>query len=211
MARDELSLPETVEMFLHVCRRMEENKEMLTRADQAIGDGDHGIGMARGFQAAGEKLRATPFANLDELLKAIGLALLNSIGGASGAVFGTFFLSGGKGLTGRQTFDSAALARLLADGLQAVQQRGKAPLGSKTMVDALAPAAAKAANMATAPLGEALAAVAEAAREGMEASKGLVATVGKAKSLGERSLGFADPGAVSTYLILKSMAEYVTA
>lgn len=99
---------------------------------------------------------------------------------------------------------------MLVDGLQAVKERGKAKPGDKTMVDSLAPAAMKSREMVSAPLAEALKAVAEAARQGMEKTKELVATTGKAKTLGERSLGHPDPGAVSTYLILKFMAEYVS-
>lgn len=99
---------------------------------------------------------------------------------------------------------------MLVDGLEAVKERGKAKPGDKTMVDSLAPAAIKSKEMVSAPLAEALKAVAEAARQGMEKTKELVATTGKAKTLGERSLGHPDPGAVSTYLILKFMAEYVS-
>jgi dihydroxyacetone kinase-like protein len=196
-------------MFIHVSGGIVDSKDLLTQADKAIGDGDHGVGMARGFQAVLGKLEDQSFATLDELVKAVGMALMTSIGGAAGAVFGTFFRGGAARLVGRDTFDADALALLLMDGLGAVKERGKASPGDKTMVDALEPAALKARELATASLADSLAAVAEAARQGMEATKGMVARAGKAKTLGERSLGYPDPGALSTYLILKFMLEYV--
>jgi dihydroxyacetone kinase-like protein len=210
MGRSQLSLQETREMFIHLSNRMVESKDLLTQADKAIGDGDHGVGMARGFEAVHQKLEAGAFTTLDELVKAVGMALMTSVGGAAGAVFGTFFKGGAKRLGDRPIFDSEALSLVLLDGLDAVKARGKAELGDKTMVDALEPAALKSQELAAAPLDESLAAVTEAAREGMEATRDVVAKVGKAKTLGERSLGHPDPGAISTYLILKYMTEYVT-
>jgi dihydroxyacetone kinase-like protein len=124
-------------------------------------------------------------------------------------VFGTFFRGAAKNMAGNSELNSQTLGLLLADGLQAVKDRGKAKEGDKTMVDALAPASLKARQLEAAPLDEALAKVSEAARQGMENTKNMVATLGKAKPLGERSLGHADPGAVSMYLILKFMAEFV--
>jgi dihydroxyacetone kinase-like protein len=196
-------------MFIHLSDRLVESKDLLTQADKAIGDGDHGVGMARGFEAVRLKLEDTTFAALDELLKGVGMALMSSVGGAAGAVFGTFFRGGAKRVGGREVFDSESLSFMLLDGLQAVKDRGKAKPGDKTMVDALEPAALKSQELTSAPLDACLTAVTEAAREGMEATKDMVASVGKAKTLGERSLGHPDPGAVSTYLILKYMTEYV--
>ncbi len=210
MAKSQLTLEETRALFLYVARCMEESKDLLTQADKAIGDGDHGVGMARGFEAVRQKLASPTFAGLDELFKTIGTTLMASIGGASGAIFGTYFRGGAKNLAGQQTLDSKALSLFLVDGLEAVQARGKAKSGDKTMVDAAEPAALESKAQVGAPLGDALIAVTEAARQGMEKTKELVATTGKAKTLGERSLGHADPGAISTYLILKFMMEYVT-
>ncbi len=210
MAKSQLTLEETRVMFLSVAEGMEASKDLLTQADKAIGDGDHGVGMARGFEAVRQKLESQAFAGLDELFKAVGSTLMASIGGASGAIFGTYFKGGAKGLGGLQVFDSRALALFLVDGLEAVQTRGKAKPGDKTMVDAAQPAALRARELETMPLDQALTAVMQAAQQGMEKTKELVATTGKAKTLGERSLGHADPGAISTYLIFKSMSEYVT-
>jgi dihydroxyacetone kinase-like protein len=208
MGKSQLNLQGTRDMFIHLSDRMVESKDLLTQADKAIGDGDHGVGMARGFEAVRLKLEDTTFTALDELLKGVGMALMSSVGGAAGAVFGTFFRGGAKHVGSREVFDSEALSFMLLDGLQAVQDREAKP-GDKTMVDALEPAALKSQELASAPLDECLVAVTEAAREGMEATKDMVASVGKAKTLGERSLGHPDPGAVSTYLILKFMTEYV--
>jgi len=210
MGKPRLTLDETKAMLLHVSAKMIESKGLLTKADQAIGDGDHGIGMARGFEAVQQKLSAQSFAALDELFKTVGTALLMSVGGAAGAIFGTLFRGGAKDLAGLHEFDAKALSLFLTDGLQAVKDRGKAKLGDKTMVDALEPAALKSAELTTGPLDHALAAVAESARLGMEKTKEIVAATGKAKTLGERSLGHPDPGAVSTWLILTFMYEYVT-
>ena len=129
--------------------------------------------------------------------------------GAAGAVFGTFFRGAAKNLADDAELNSKTLCMVLLEGLQAVQYRGKAKPGDKTMVDALEPASLKAREMENAPLDETLVQVSEAARQGMENTKDMVANLGKAKTLGERSLGHADPGAMSMYLILKYMAEFV--
>ncbi len=211
MSKAELSITEATAMFLGVAQRLQESQDLLTQADKAIGDGDHGVGMARGFAAVQAKLAASPPATVADLLKTTGMTLLTSIGGASGVIFGTLFRGGARNLTDVTTFDTETLSHMLADGLAAVQERGKAAPGDKTMVDALAPAAGKAAEMAATALDEALPAVAQAARLGMEETKDMVAATGKARALGPRSIGYADPGALSMYLILDSMAQYVTA
>ncbi len=210
MGKPQLSTRDTQEMFIYLAEGMLDSKDLLTRTDKAIGDGDHGIGMARGFEAVRRKLETGAYSAINELIKTIGITLMTSIGGAAGAVFGTFFRGGAKRLGGWHVFDSQALSLMLVDGLQAVKNRGKAKPGDKTMVDALEPAALRSKELRLAPLDECLVAVTEAARQGMEATKDMVATAGKAKTLGERSLGHPDPGAVSTYLILKYMTEYVT-
>lgn len=209
MEKLQLSVKETEEMFVYVSNKMIESKDLLTQADKAIGDGDHGVGMARGFEAVGQKLEAQAFTSIGELFKSIGMTLMTSIGGAAGAVFGTFFRGAGKNSSDKSELDSRILSLALQDGLQAVKDRGKAKPGDKTMVDALEPAAVKAAELDAAPIGEALMEITEAARQGMEKTKDMVATLGKAKTLGERSLGHADPGSLSTYLIFKYMLEFV--
>ena len=210
MGKSQLSLAETVAKLNHVAVGIEASKDILTEADIAIGDGDHGIGMARGFEAVRGKLATESFTSLDQLFKTVGTTLMGTMGGASGAIFGTLFRGGSKQLVNQTVFTSESLALLLGDGLQAIKERGKAKVGDKTMVDALEPAALKAKELSAAPLDDALPAAAEAARQGMEYTKTIVATMGRAKTLGERALGHPDPGAVSMSLILNYMAEYVT-
>lgn len=223
MSRAQLSVAETAEMFCHVADRIEANVDRLTQADQAIGDGDHGVGMARGFAAARQKLAGQKLAGqalaaqapaaqalgtIGGVLRTVGMALFSATGGAAGAIFGTLFRGGARRLEDATVFDAAALACFLEDGLQAVQERGRAAVGDKTMVDALAPAAARARALAGEGLDVALAGAARAGQEGMEATRALLAATGKARPLGERARGHVDPGALSTFLILEAMAEY---
>ena len=203
-----MTVEKAKQMFIHLAKEMIASKEVLTHADQAIGDGDHGIGIARGFEAVQEKLETQDFETIDDILKTIGFTLINTIGGAAGAVFGTFFAGGAKNLGKRDTFDSALLSQLLIDGMAAVQQRGKAKPGDKTMLDTLHPASEASKLHLNAPLAESLAAITVAAKAGMESTKDMIAMVGKAKPLGERSKGHIDPGAITTYLMLKCMSEY---
>jgi phosphoenolpyruvate---glycerone phosphotransferase subunit DhaL len=187
-------------------KAMLDEQEALTRADQVVGDGDHGIGISRGFTAVGAKLRESDFATLDALVNAVGKALLMSIGGASGAIFGSLFLGGAKSLKGRTQFDAGGLADLLEFGLRAVQERGKAGLGDKTIVDALKPAADRAREVQAETLGKALAEVVVAARQGLETTRNLQARFGKARPLGARALGHLDPGALSFTLMLQHLS-----
>jgi dihydroxyacetone kinase-like protein len=209
MGKSELSVPEVGGMIVFVSAKMIESKDRLTQADKAIGDGDHGIGMARGFESVLEKIEGHEFADLKTLFKTVGLTLLTSIGGAAGAVFGTLFRGMAESLKAENVLTAPLLSRMLQDGLKAVKDRGGAKPGDKTMVDALEPATLAARNQESSPLDEAMAAIAEAARLGMEKTKEMVAAVGKAKTLGERALGHADPGAVSVFLILDFMREYL--
>lgn len=209
MGKPELSVEEARKMIVFVAQGMIGSKDRLTQTDRAVGDGDHGIGMARGFESVLQKVEGKEFATLEELFRLVGMTLLTSIGGAAGAVFGTLFLGSANNLKDEDVLTGEVFCRMLQDGLTAVQNRGRAKPGDKTMVDALAPAAIEARSSAAAPLHQAMAAAAEAARLGMERTKEMVAAVGKAKALGERSLGHPDPGAVSTYLILDFMRAYV--
>jgi dihydroxyacetone kinase-like protein len=207
--RNSLTPAETQEMLANVARHVIANVDMLTELDQAIGDGDHGIGMRRGFAAVAEEMQKPLTGGLDAPLKAAGMAIMSKTGGAAGAVFGTLFRAGGAALAGREAFDAEALAIFLRQGLEAVEARGGAKPGMKTMLDALAPAA-EAAAKAPNSLPEAIQAALAAARQGIEATKGMVATTGKARTLGERSLGHPDPGAVSLTLMLEAMRDYIT-
>ncbi len=201
-----LDLSGTRALLSAAARAVIANKDRLTTADQDIGDGDHGVGMARGF-AAFDEAATKDVRTIQDLFHGCGLALMMASGGASGIVFGTLFQGAGKSLKS-DFFDAEALVVALEGGLKAVQIRGKASVGDKTMVDALAPAA-EAARKAFASGGsieDVAAAAAKAAAAGVEATRGLVAKIGKAKSLGDRSVGFVDPGALTTSILMDSIA-----
>lgn len=184
--------------------------DVLTDADLAIGDGDHGIGMRRGFEGALERLAAAENGSVEASFKLVGNAILSQTGGAAGAVFGTMFRSGAKAFGGSDIMDAARIAAFLETALEFVQQRGGVVPGQKTMVDALAPAALAARKSVPAGLQETLVAATAAATQGLEATRNMIATTGKARSLGERSLGHVDPGAITVVLILTAMRDYCT-
>jgi dihydroxyacetone kinase-like protein len=184
-------------------RSIAEHKDELTELDSAIGDADHGANMDRGMSAAVAALEASPPADPAALLKQVGMTLVSKVGGASGPLYGTFFLRM-AGALGADPADDETFARALRAGLDGVVARGKAEPGDKTIIDALAPAcdALDAALAAGQPLEEALDAAAAAARDGRDATVPLVARKGRASYLGERSAGHQDPGATSTALLL---------
>jgi len=186
-----------------------DNKEYLTKLDQAIGDGDHGTNMNRGMQAALGKIDGLDDADPGTLLKTIGMALISSVGGAGGPLYGTLFLQMGTAVTGKAELEPADWAAALDAAVNGVQARGKAEPGDKTMVDALLPArdALAAALGDGASLGDALRRSADAAEEGMQQTTPLVARKGRASYLGERSAGHQDPGATSSYLLLRAAAD----
>ena len=204
-----LNATEVTTMLREVAAGVIASKDLLTQADKAIGDGDHGIGMARGFEAVLARLDELSTPAVGEVFSSVGKTLMMSIGGASGAVFGTLFGDGGGALGGRTLFGAEELSLFLCKGLDAVKKRGKANPGDKTMVDALLPAAAALdeASAAGRPLADALRAAADAAEQGMLATVPLVARKGRASYLGERSAGHQDPGATSSWLLLKAAAD----
>jgi dihydroxyacetone kinase-like protein len=184
-------------------RSIAEHKDELTALDSAIGDADHGANMDRGMSAAVAALEASPPADPGALLKQVGMTLVSKVGGASGPLYGTFFLRM-AGALGPDPADGETFARALRAGLDGVIARGKAEPGDKTMLDALVPAcdALDAALAAGEPFGAALTAAAAAAGAGRDATVPLVARKGRASYLGERSAGHQDPGATSTALLL---------
>ncbi len=191
-----------------MARVLEAHRDTLTELDGAIGDGDHGINMARGFHRAAEKLREIPYAAPGTLFRDLAMALMASVGGASGPLYGTFFLKMSAKLTA-PSIDAGAFAEALEEGLRGVQTLGQALPGDKTMVDALSPAvqAFRRATTAGDPLCSALEKAVEAARRGMEATVPLVARRGRASYLGERSAGHQDPGATSAWLLLGALRD----
>lgn len=207
---EELNAEDTRNMLLYIADKIIANKPYLTEVDSAIGDGDHGIGMAGGMQKAKKKLlKMQGEENAYHLFETAGQAMLMSMGGASGVIFGSLYLAGAKGMDPKGTITAEDLARMEKKSLDAIQERGGAQVGDKTMVDALAPAVdALEANSGKGLL-EMLKAAEEAARCGMEDTKKYVAKFGRAKSLLERAIGHQDAGATSVYLIFQGMREFV--
>src|SRR5512140_1514981 len=164
--KDSLDAARIKQLLLLIAERVVAAEGELSQADRHLGDGDHGLGMARGFKAVKAKLDAGETEGIGQMFGASGLAMLTTMGGASGALFGTLFRAGGKAVEGRQLFDSGAYAVFLEAALSGVAARGGAKPGEKTMLDALEPAARKARELATRPLPESAAAVAAAARAG---------------------------------------------
>ncbi|MGC4937374.1 dihydroxyacetone kinase subunit DhaL [Kribbella sp. DT2] len=187
---------------------MHENAAYLTELDSAIGDADHGSNMDRGFQAVVAVLDETTFDSVDELLKKAGMTLVSKVGGASGPLYGTFFLRFGTALAGVEV-TPATVGEALKAGVGGILARGKAEVGDKTMYDAWAPAltAYEEAVAGGSELRGALVAAAEAAAKGRDETAPLVARKGRASYLGERSVGHQDPGATSTTLLLESAAR----
>ncbi len=192
-------------------KAMETNKAYLTELDAAIGDADHGINMDRGFKKVISQLPSLENKDIGDILKGVGMALISSVGGASGPLYGTFFLRAGAAAAGKQELNTADMARVLKAGLAGVVERGRAQPGDKTMVDSLAPAvqAFESASECGSEVCQAIRQAAAAAERGMQDTTPLVARKGRASYLGERSKGHQDPGATSTYLILMALAEAV--
>jgi dihydroxyacetone kinase-like protein len=186
-----------------------EQKQYLTGLDAAIGDGDHGINMDRGFQTVLVKVAPVRDKDAGTLLKTTGMALVGSVGGAGGPLYGTFFLRAGAALDGKSELTPDELVTALEAGLKGVVERGKANLNDKTMVDALTPAVERARQFVGegASLQEAMAAAADAAEAGMKATIPLKALKGRASYLGDRSIGHQDPGATSSYLMLRALSD----
>jgi phosphoenolpyruvate---glycerone phosphotransferase subunit DhaL len=184
------------------------NQAALTKLDSAIGDADHGINMARGMDAVVQKLDGTYPAAVDELLKTVAMTLLSSVGGASGPLYGTFFLRFGKAAGSANELDLVGFASALRAGLDGILERGKAEIGDKTMVDAFSPALDEmdAVIDKGGDLAAAVIAAREAATAGRDATLPLVARKGRASYLGERSAGHIDPGAASTSLLFDALA-----
>jgi dihydroxyacetone kinase-like protein len=184
---------------------MSEHREELVRLDTAIGDGDHGTNMDRGMRKAIEKLDGTEQADGGAALKTVAMALISSVGGAAGPLYGTLFLQIGTALAGKPEIELADYAQAWRKGLAGVQARGKAEPGDKTMVDALIPGVE--ALEGASDLDGGLREAAQAAEAGMKATIPLVARKGRASYLGERSKDHQDPGATSSFYLFKSAAE----
>jgi dihydroxyacetone kinase-like protein len=190
---------------------IEANAGPLTKLDQAIGDGDHGSNMARGFRAVRERVGGLEDPDLGAIFKGVSIALISKVGGASGPLYGSLYLGMAKTFGDAEEVDDETLAKALRAGLDSVIARGKGQLEDKTMIDALSPSldALEAAVGEGKPLGEALDAAEAAAADGVKATIPLIARKGRASYLGERSRDHQDPGATSSHLIIKALADTV--
>jgi dihydroxyacetone kinase-like protein len=187
--------------------QIEQNKDYLTELDAAIGDADHGINMDRGFKKVMSQLPSVADKDIGSILKSVSMTLISSVGGASGPLYGTFFLRASTVAVDKQQLTDEEIVSLLQAGLDGVLQRGKALLGDKTMVDVLSPSV-DALAQAVGEGKDTLAAMQQAvvaAEQAMKDTIPMLARKGRASYLGERSVGHQDPGATSTYLMLKCL------
>ena len=200
---------EMLAMVEAIAKRIEAEKDFLTQLDNEIGDGDHGINLARGFKSVTEKLPSLADKDIGAILKGVGTQLVSTVGGASGPLYGTAFMKAGNACKGKMELADADFAAALEAAIGGIQMRGKAVEGEKTMLDALCPAckSLKDALDSGKDLAGALSDAVEAAAKGVEHTKTIIATKGRASYLGERSIGHQDPGATSSLYMLQAMLE----
>ena len=205
----ELTSDQMIKWLERFAALLAENKDHLTQLDSAIGDADHGANMDRGFKAVLGKKTELQGKDIATVFKTVAMTLISTVGGASGPLYGTFFLQAGLLAAGKLSISAEEFGALLEKGLNGVIQRGKANPGDKTMIDAMQPAveAYRKAVQGGESLDGALKKAAESSRKGMKATIPLVAKKGRASYLGERSAGHQDPGATSTALLFQAAAE----
>jgi dihydroxyacetone kinase phosphoprotein-dependent L subunit len=200
-------------MLIHVASVMVDSKEIMCEADRNIGDGDHGIGMANGFDAARQELGNQEFDDVYKVFFTVGRTMIKVMGGASGIIFGTLFYAGSKNMEPKSEIGVKEFSAIFEKALEDIKIKGQAKVGDKTVVDGLEPMvnALKENSTKDITFEVLLQAAYDAAVAGKEASKQFIAKFGKAKTLGERAIGFPDAGAVSLTLILKAMLDWVKA
>ena len=196
-----------------LCDTIEKEKEYLSELDGAIGDGDHGVNMAKCFREVKKKLAEIPADDMGSLFKSVGMVVLNSVGGAMGALYGTFFLRMSQESIDKKALKLDDMVRILQAGEKGILDIGKAKPGDKTLVDTLSPAvrSLEKSEKEGKLLPEALAAFEQAAKQGMVSTKDMLAKIGRASRLGERTIGHQDSGATSCYFILRSLASSIKA
>tara|TARA_B100000700_G_scaffold331374_1_gene463587 strand:+ start:13420 stop:14046 length:627 start_codon:yes stop_codon:yes gene_type:complete len=196
-------------MMMFVADEVIKNEELLSDADRSIGDGDHGLGMKRGFSEVKKKLLETNPLTIENIFQISGHALIASMGGASGPIFGMLFIKGADAIKDCNNLDSSSLFSFLKGGCDGIGVISQAKLGDKTMLDVLIPARDAAKKAIDKPLPEAFLSVEESAKLGVENTKKMIAKIGRATTLGDRSIGHPDPGALSLWVILKAASEYI--
>lgn len=194
-----------IEILKQIGEQIQMEKDFLTELDNVIGDGDHGINMARGFKEVEKKLADLSGKDIGSILKTVGMSLVSTVGGASGPLYGTAFMRAGVAVGAKTEIDGNDFIAALEAAIGGIEMRGKAHEGEKTMLDALIPAlnAIKKSYAENNDFKAALTRGVEAAEKGVEYTKTIIATKGRASYLGERSLGHQDPGATSACLMLK--------
>ena len=209
-----IALKPAGQIVLDLVDTINENRAYLSEIDGAIGDGDHGINMSKGFTLCGDALRAEPqLPGLAEGLDALAMTLLEGIGGSMGPLYGSFFMGLAETLSGKETLDAPLFGEALAAGVAGVETVGSAKVGDKTLIDTLVPArdAYQAALAGGADFNAALTAMIEAAEKGWQSTKDLQARIGRASRLGERSIGVLDAGSTSCFLLLKTLGTSIQA
>ena len=199
----------TIEMLQAIVKKIESEKDFLTELDNAIGDGDHGINLSRGFQKVAEKLPEWEGQDIGAIFKGVGTQLVSTVGGASGPLYGTAFMKAGNACKGKMEISGEDFASALEAAIGGIKMRGKSTEGEKTMLDALCPAhkAFTEAIAAGDELKAALQKAVAAAEAGVEYTRTIAATTGRASYLGERSIGHQDPGATSSLFILQEIEK----
>ena len=192
-----------------IAGKMHDERDYLTELDNVIGDGDHGINLSRGFAEVEKKLDSAPAPDCGALLKTVGMTLVSTVGGASGPLYGTAFMKGGAAVAGKNEVTPEDFVKILDTAIAGIQMRGKAVKGEKTMLDALIPAkeAIEAEIAAGGDIKTALDKGVKAAWDGVEFTKTIIATKGRASYLGERSIGHQDPGATSVTMLLEQIRD----
>jgi len=208
---DRLDSTDFLKIIKNINSTIQDNKDYLTKLDLTIGDGDHGVTIARGFRSAAVKLEESKPNNISELLKTTGFTLLSSMGGASGPIFGSFFTQMAKVAAGKEELGLDDIYKMFLAVLDNEPKLGGAKPGDKTMIDALYPAvkSLKDSLRKNLSIKEALKEASTAAKKGAESTKDMVAKKGRSRYHGKRSLGYQDAGATSLSLIIKSMYEAI--
>ncbi|MGP3071194.1 dihydroxyacetone kinase subunit DhaL [Serratia ureilytica] len=204
-----LTKPQVVDWLMRCGEVFSRERDFLTQLDTEIGDADHGLNMNRGFNKVVEKLPSVADKDIGFILKNTGMTLLSSVGGASGPLFGTFFIRAAQAANAKQSLDLAGLHQMMQEGVEGVVMRGKAEPGDKTMCDAWWPVVESLGQSAQQNLSvaEALQRAADSAERAVESTITMQARKGRASYLGERSIGHQDPGATSVMLMMKTLAE----
>jgi phosphoenolpyruvate---glycerone phosphotransferase subunit DhaL len=207
-----ISTAQMLKALESMCDTIENEKEYLSELDGAIGDGDHGVNMAKCFREVKKKLAESSAQDVGALFKEVGMVVLNSVGGAMGALYGTFFLKLSQESAGKAEVNLSDLVAMFQTGEQGILDLGKANRGDKTLIDTLSPAvrAIEAAAKEGNTLVGALADFEQSAKQGMESTKDMLAKMGRASRLGERTIGHQDAGATSCYFILRSLASTIS-